>query len=329
MSSKSLVSIIIPVYNSSIALFESCIKSINKQSYKEIEIIIIDDGSDEKYSNCYRAVINSNPIAKIYKTKNQGVSKARNYAISKSNGQYLLFIDADDIISVDYVEKLVEKSQESNKAIVFPKTQCVTLSNKTIDWHEFETKNLNINNPKEIFKKIWLYSCRGALFEKAKLKNKVFDEIKYGEDILFTIKNFKNNNIAYQEKAIYKYLDNPKGAMRALSEESLSAYMRDNIYYLNQLKIVYPKHRDAINGLIVSKINSANMRAIQGQMNLLAQFKTIAKIQSQYGKLKIDYSDMPLNQKLLSFLFKKKLLLFYYLLLRIKIIIRSIQHEKR
>lgn len=101
-----LVSVIIPVYNIKRYLSE-CLESVVHQTYKNIEIILIDDGStdgsgeicddyDKKYSNI-----------KVFHLKNSGVSAARNYGINQANGDYLTFVDSDDVIDKNMIEKLV------------------------------------------------------------------------------------------------------------------------------------------------------------------------------------------------------------------------------
>lgn len=102
-----LVSVIIPCYNQG-AYIEECIDSIENQSYKKIEIIIVNDGSDdEKTINILDKISIQNNI-KIITCENNGVSEARNIGIANSNGKYILPIDADDKIHSTYIEKCVK-----------------------------------------------------------------------------------------------------------------------------------------------------------------------------------------------------------------------------
>ena len=106
MASK--ISVIIPVYNVEQYL-EKCLDSILNQTYKNIEIILVNDGSIDKsglicdeYSRKYNNI-------KVFHKENGGVSSARNLGIDNATGQYLAFIDPDDYIDVNMYEILVEK----------------------------------------------------------------------------------------------------------------------------------------------------------------------------------------------------------------------------
>lgn len=103
---EELVSIIIPAYNVDEYL-EECVKSLLSQTYKNYEIIIIDDGSTDQ---TYRVACNlssDNKKIKLLHQKNQGVSVARNIAMQNADGEYFIFVDADDVVAPRYVETLV------------------------------------------------------------------------------------------------------------------------------------------------------------------------------------------------------------------------------
>lgn len=103
MYKKNLVSIIVPIYNSERNL-ERCISSIIKQSYQNIEIILIDDGStDNSREICYNFVMKDKRINYFFQ-ENKGVSAARNYGLEKVHGEFLLFIDSDDWIELNCIE---------------------------------------------------------------------------------------------------------------------------------------------------------------------------------------------------------------------------------
>lgn len=103
---NSLVSIVVPVYNSEKYLIK-CVDSILKQSYKNLEILLIDDGStDRSYDICCDLAKKDNRIV-VKQKSNGGVSSARNLGILTSNGEFILFVDSDDTVNEKYVELLV------------------------------------------------------------------------------------------------------------------------------------------------------------------------------------------------------------------------------
>ncbi len=113
-----MVSVIIPIYNVEKYLCE-CIDSVIKQSYKDLEIILVDDGSQDncgKICDCY--ALKDKRIKVIHK-KNGGLSDARNVGYSKSHGEYIYFLDSDDYIKVDAIAKMVTCIKKENSDIVF------------------------------------------------------------------------------------------------------------------------------------------------------------------------------------------------------------------
>lgn len=116
-SGNPLVSIIIPVYNTEKYL-EACLESIINQSYSNLEIIIVNDGSsDNSKEICKRYISRDSRIIFIDKT-NTGVSDSRNQGIKNSSGIYLMFIDSDDFLDIDAIENFVNKATETNADLV-------------------------------------------------------------------------------------------------------------------------------------------------------------------------------------------------------------------
>ncbi len=109
-----LISVIIPFYNEK-AYFNDCINSVLDQSYKNIEIIIINDGSDNKYLQILENIKNKYPNKiTLYHKENEGVSSARNLGIRKSNGKYISFIDADDMWLPNKIEHQINILKKKN-----------------------------------------------------------------------------------------------------------------------------------------------------------------------------------------------------------------------
>lgn len=106
----SLVSVIIPVYNCE-AYLDKCLQSVVTQSYKNIEIIIVNDGSTDSSSDIIRRYADSYSNVLSVEQANMGVSEARNRGIDRAQGEFILFLDGDDYIGADYVSSLVEAAE--------------------------------------------------------------------------------------------------------------------------------------------------------------------------------------------------------------------------
>ena len=103
---KNLISIIVPVYNTEKYL-NKCIDSLINQTYKNIEIIIINDGSTDNSEKIIKKY--KDKRIKYYKNSNQGIGKTRNFGIEKSNGEFIMFVDSDDFLDLEACEILHNK----------------------------------------------------------------------------------------------------------------------------------------------------------------------------------------------------------------------------
>ena len=116
ISNITLVSIVIPVYNVE-KYVEECVKSVLKQTYKDIEIILVVDGAtDSSGEICDNLKKQDNRIVVIHK-KNGGLSDARNVGIANAKGKYVCFIDSDDIVSDDYVQSMMNNMVNGIKMV--------------------------------------------------------------------------------------------------------------------------------------------------------------------------------------------------------------------
>ena len=116
MKDNPTISVIVPIYQVE-KYIDKCLESIIKQTYRKLEIILIDDGSkDNSGKICDYYAMKDHRINVIHKP-NEGVSKARNLGIEKSSGQYICFVDADDYISENYIEELYRLCIENDAEI--------------------------------------------------------------------------------------------------------------------------------------------------------------------------------------------------------------------
>lgn len=104
--SNHLVSVIVPVYNVE-GYLEKCILSLMEQSYSNLEVILVDDGSSDRSLSICNGFARQDKRLKVYSKANGGLSSARNYGIERANGQYIIFVDSDDHIASDMIEYLV------------------------------------------------------------------------------------------------------------------------------------------------------------------------------------------------------------------------------
>lgn len=126
---KETISIIVPVYNVEDYL-DRCVESIINQTYKNIEIFLIDDGSTDSSGKKCDKWSKLDERIKVYHKKNGGLSDTRNYGINKSTGKYLTFIDSDDYIDQEYIEYLYSLIKRDNYDISIAQQTIVTKNDK-------------------------------------------------------------------------------------------------------------------------------------------------------------------------------------------------------
>lgn len=213
------ISIIVPVYNSSFSL-SACIKSISSQTFsKPFEIIFIDDGSTDDSLD----VIKKNKLINghCYKlNKNSGPATARNYGLSKSRGEYIFFLDADDEIEPNTLSYLYEKAIEGDYDLVFS-------DKKRIE------KKINQKKNNYFFKNNQVFNREDILSE---LKKRFYDPLYIGGIVGITGRLIRrsvviNNSLKFVEKL--RFLEDDTFSYDLLSSVKKAFYLKEQLYIYN------------------------------------------------------------------------------------------------
>lgn len=214
---KPLVSVIIPVYNIS-GYIEKCLKSAVSQSYENLEIIVVDDGSTDGSGKICDKIALKDSRLKVYHRKNGGLSEARNFGISKAHGEYVALVDGDDFVKKDFVKAMVIAVEETGAEVVICGFDEFVPREKVLSGKETAIKLLVEQENMEIVAWNKLY------------RRELFDGIEYPvgekhEDSLTTYKILaKAEKVAYVSKSLYSYVKRPGSIMNeAKLVERLSA----------------------------------------------------------------------------------------------------------
>ena len=119
------VSIIVPIYNGD-RYIENLIECINKQKYKSYEVILVNDGSTDKTDSICQELLKNNNKIKYIKKENTGVSDSRNQGMSIATGEYICFVDVDDMISENYLKDFIDSADMENKVLCCCQYQKIT-----------------------------------------------------------------------------------------------------------------------------------------------------------------------------------------------------------
>ena len=114
MEQQALVSVVIPIYNTQESFLHVCLRSVWQQTYKDLEVILVDDGSDQETAQLCDRMAEQDIRTKVIHQVNGGVSAARNTGIESACGKYICFLDADDVLHPQYVELLLQAAVEYN-----------------------------------------------------------------------------------------------------------------------------------------------------------------------------------------------------------------------
>ena len=183
-----MVTIIIPIYNTEKYL-DKCLESVRNQTYEDIEIVMIDDGSTDKSNDIAKKYVDVDRRFKLISQKNKGVSAARNKGLDISKGDYILFVDSDDWIEPHMVEILVRDINKYKVNIVC----CQSDRDKIFTGTESKLWDKDLAIRKFLVHKEINGSLVNKLFKKILIgKTRFSESIKYGEDALFLWENLLN-----------------------------------------------------------------------------------------------------------------------------------------
>lgn len=221
------VSIIVPVYNVS-EYIEKCVESILSQTYKNIEVILVDDGSPDDCPQICDDIATKDGRVKVVHKKNGGLSSARNSGIEIATGDYIAFVDSDDYVFNDYIETLVNACIENDCKIsacgyfeYYSENYCKTVcgaSSYTISPEEAIKDIFTMKN--EICVVAWNKLYAADLFMQHNIR---YPEGKIHEDVFTTYKLCAlSNKIVYVNKPLYYYVQRSGSIMgQSFSEKRL------------------------------------------------------------------------------------------------------------
>lgn len=304
MKNEPLISVIIAIYNPGKYL-RACLDSIVNQTYKNLEIILVDDGStDDSLKICQEYAEKDSRVI-VYHKENSGVSATRNQGIRLAHGDYFSFIDSDDWLESDTYEYLINLIKEHNvDAVNFE--HFITYTDRE-NAHKVSLENYGLTDTKGAMKQLvynFPFAC-DKLFTKKMIEGIWFDEeICRGEDSLFARQAFDNaDSVWFDSRPLYHYVQSEESAVRGNFRKS----------QLTALKLV--DKYDVFFGEKYSELHSHVMSMLlylmamlywdmyNDSQNLEAEKEMVKK---EFNKLypKVSKSTLPRKNRLLLKLFR-------------------------
>lgn len=242
LKKNKLVSVIIPTYNRREFLEETILSAV-KQTYIEIEILVIDDGSTDNYAE---SICKKFDNCKYYYKKNGGVSSARNYGIEKANGSFIAFLDDDDLWKENKIELQVNLLNK-NRTVSCIHSAAMVINEKGVSTGKIigASKLKAHKRSGYVFwnaLSVWLVKAPTPLIRKSVFKtDMMFDEtLKAGEDADFYQRLFYRHTVLYLSEPLAYYREYDDSRRLSLNKEFYLGIEKNMYYNLKNLGIKNP-----------------------------------------------------------------------------------------
>lgn len=250
---KPLISVIVPVHNGE-AYLEKCIESIAAQDYVELEILVINDGSTDATAEICNRLCRQYENLRVIELPDLGVSMARNRGLEQAKGDYITFVDADDLLRPGMLRRLYETLRETESdmagcqfAVWGTEGEWERLAGKEMSQDPAETVSVTTYNSECYLKENLLQGntrCWSKLYKRSLISQVRFRQgLSIGEDMLFLVEL-----LPHMERAAemtwpgYGYYQNPGGVMR---RPFTPAYM-DQIYCWEMARELIVKQEESL-----------------------------------------------------------------------------------
>lgn len=335
---RGLVSIVIPFHNAE-KYIENCLNCVKEQIYKNIEVIFVDDGSDDDTVAILRK--NSDPRVKLISLQKSGVSVARNAGIHEAKGEYITFWDIDDKPHSDFVSKFVEDICEYKVDTVISNYDDVFAGEKhvkvVLPWENQVIEKDDIDNvliPRMIYQLKNENAIRGLVWrtftrtDVLKDNNILFDkEITMAEDFIFTLELYhKSKNIFVEGDSLYDYIRSSTSTMNTYDKNCVDKriiFHKKVVSLLKRLKL-YDANRNRYEANRLSMYSVSISNCVR---NGIVHESALSDLQRMHEMLKNDniriwQSEAPLKIKVTGCLLKLKMY-------RLLIMIYALKEKRR
>ena len=287
---NELISVIIPVYNGE-KYIKSCLNSIIRQTYSNIEIIIVNDGSIDKTVEVCNNIIDDRII--LLTQDNCGVSVARNYGLDNAKGKYVIFIDADDYIEENMIEILYNNIKKEDYDISICNFKIIengnVIYNKCDEINNTDSFALNLLEPNMYKGYLWNKLIKKECIGETRFSDKIY----IMEDLVFLLDISERIHKVYfaPKKYLYNYVKREDSAMNKIDERYLSinkAFKKVFKYKESMSKKLYNKY---IYDYLFSNMLIYGYMHKRNKTNFIEQ-KEVKELRRRYMKsaLESDYS---------------------------------------
>jgi len=264
-----MVSVIVPIFKTPTEYLKRCVESLLNQEYTDLDIILIDDGSDRKEIDELIFSVDDQRVSYI-KKENGGVSSARNIGLTKSKGDYIAFVDSDDWVEPDFIRRLVENIEEAKADLSIVDFKYEYPSNQK----KAEYKKDAIPNIQELARdEIWsslLHSTKiggflwNKLFKKELITHLLDEKLHYCEDFVFVAEYCKSiSKAVFEDAKLYHYRQAQGNAASNFSSNPRIMTLLDSY---QKLESIYSKYASG-------ELDNVKRNTLKIALNLRARYR--------------------------------------------------------
>lgn len=291
---NGLVSVIVPVYNCEKYL-SACVDSILSQKYKKIEVLLIDDGTKDRAGEICDKYAETDERVKVIHRENRGVSETRKEGVFASLGEYVVFIDSDDYIDSDYIEKLINKAKQTESDIVCCNCFDEGITNQPNICIEEEKILLNTEEMLDYYFQGYrfAYVVWGKIFKRSIIEKIDFIKIRFTEDTHMMLNAFVLcSKIAIMPYAGYHYRAQENSVMACAK---LNEVCNDTLVTISYLADICNQKSEPYNSTAQKKLVKALYCSMLSEIRLIKEKKqsstnnTKKAFDEYYSKVKPKY----------------------------------------
>lgn len=327
-----LVSIVVPVYNIERDILNKCIDSLINQTLEDIEIVLVDDGSEGKYADYVYEASKKDERIKFFRKNNGGVSSAKNLGIDNAEAEYIMFVDSDDWIDADCCECAYQTAIKTQADIVMWR-YIKEFSGNSVEVNVYPDDILVFDSWKQEFNPFdmrLMGMCCMKLYTKAVIDDCRFDiNLTNGEDVELNFRLFERmRKSVYINKAFYHYRQGDSSAVRGYTKDMPEKYEKTIMTIANDVNKAERMKKNlkksyyafvAISYLmlnmnhIFSPANEASQEEKMKQLKVLSAKKPYKAVINKAESL-----ELPLTRKMALIFAKYRFYYGVYLIMKVK-----------
>lgn len=254
---NDLISVIVPAFRVE-KYIRRCLDSILNQTYKNIEVIVVDDGTDDKSGDIAEEYAKKDPRVRVVHKPNGGLSSARNRGIEEASGEYISFIDSDDFVASDFLETLYKNLTDNNCDMARVDFEEVTFDEPQERKATGDPKVYLDSEVEKFYLELTIASCWDILYKKSLIGSTRFPDGKTSEDIPFNFEIFRKAKKFVNVPIVkYFYYHNPNSI-------SNGPFDKNMMNYYNFRKEIYEFYKSGDNEYFRYKAESNYARTLMG-----------------------------------------------------------------